>query len=179
MVRPSTIDPDDLLASAERLVAREGAGALTFDAVAREAGVSKGAVLHRYRTKDALLRAMVERLAAREAAPAFPDGVEALDAVRAHVARASATPGDQDPVSATLLAAIALDTAALAPLRASARAVIDNLVATGVSPEQAACLHFALDGLWIAELLGTSPLDAKDRERFVAALTDIVTGDKQ
>jgi AcrR family transcriptional regulator len=178
MARPSTIDPDDMLASAERLVAREGGAALTFDAVAREAGVSKGAVLHRFRTKQALLAAMINRLAAREATPAFPDDAGPLEAARAHVARAAATPGDVDPISATLLAAIAVDTNSLAPLRASARAIIYNLTAAGVPPERAACLHFALDGLWIAELLGTSPLTPKERERLVAALANIVTGDE-
>lgn len=178
MGRPSTIDPDDMLASAERLVAREGGAALTFDAVAREAGVSKGAVLHRFRTKDALLAAMIDRLAAREAVPAFSNDVGPLDAARAHISRATAIPGDADPISATLLAAVALDTTALAPLRVSARAVIDNLVAAGVPPERAACLHFALDGLWVAELLGTSPLNPQERERLVATLADIVTGDE-
>ncbi len=50
-----------VLGSAESLVTRQGIGSLTMDAVAAEAGVSKGAVLHHFRTKDALVEALVSR----------------------------------------------------------------------------------------------------------------------
>ncbi len=55
----------DLLDAAIRVLIREGMGALTLDAVAREAGVSKGGLTHRYATKDALVAAMLEHFAGR------------------------------------------------------------------------------------------------------------------
>ena len=174
MGRPPTITPDDLIDAAERVVERGGGSALTFDAVAAEAGVSKGAVLHHYPTKDALLIAMIERLASREATPASPDALTPRAAVVAHVERAARTRGDQDAVSATLLAAVARDVDLLAPLRVSADAVIEGLTNKGLAPERAAIAHFALDGLWISELLGTSPLDDRSRERMLEALADLI-----
>ena len=51
-----------MLDAAERVVMREGAGRLTIDAVAAEAGVSKGGVLYAFPTKDALIDAMFARV---------------------------------------------------------------------------------------------------------------------
>ncbi|WP_332717069.1 TetR/AcrR family transcriptional regulator [Pelagibacterium mangrovi] len=62
MGRRQTIDRDALLDAAERVVEREGAAQLTIDAVAAEAGVSKGGVLYAFPTKDALIDAMFNRV---------------------------------------------------------------------------------------------------------------------
>lgn len=64
MGRRQTIDRDGLLDAAERVVLRDGANSLTIDAVAREAGVSKGGVLYAFETKDALIDAMMRRVVA-------------------------------------------------------------------------------------------------------------------
>lgn len=62
MGRKQTIDRGALLDAAERVVLREGAGQLTMDAVAAEAGVSKGGVLYAFPSKDALIDAMISRV---------------------------------------------------------------------------------------------------------------------
>lgn len=48
---------DAILKVACRLVRTMGASHLTLDAVAREAGISKGGLLYHYPTKDALIQA--------------------------------------------------------------------------------------------------------------------------
>lgn len=64
MGRHKTIDRGLLLDAAEAVVLRAGAGSLTFDAVASEAGVSKGGVLYAFATKDELIDAMLHRVMA-------------------------------------------------------------------------------------------------------------------
>ncbi|MBS0848676.1 TetR/AcrR family transcriptional regulator [Citrobacter sp. JGM124] len=64
MGRHKTIDRELLLNAAEAVVLRSGAGSLTFDAVASEAGVSKGGVLYAFATKDELIDAMLRRVMA-------------------------------------------------------------------------------------------------------------------
>lgn len=64
MGRRQTIDRDGLLDAAERVVLRDGATHLTLDAVAREAGVSKGGVLYAFETKDTLIDTMMRRVVA-------------------------------------------------------------------------------------------------------------------
>ena len=53
---------DDLLDAAEQVLSRGGPQALTLQAVAEEAGVSKGGLLYHFSNKSELVRALVERL---------------------------------------------------------------------------------------------------------------------
>ncbi|MDQ1080646.1 TetR/AcrR family transcriptional regulator [Pseudoroseomonas cervicalis] len=61
MGRPPSIDRDKVLDLAEAILLKDGTAALTLDAVARAAGVSKGGIQSRFGTKDELLAALVER----------------------------------------------------------------------------------------------------------------------
>lgn len=89
MGRKQTIDRGALLDAAERVVLRDGAGQLTMDAVAAEAGVSKGGVLYAFPSKDALIDALFSRAFAAmdEIAEAFltSAGDTPENRVRAHV----------------------------------------------------------------------------------------------
>ncbi len=53
---------DELLDAAEDLLCDQGSTSLTLSAVAERAGVSKGGLLYHFGTKEALIKAMVERL---------------------------------------------------------------------------------------------------------------------
>src|SRR3546814_17040256 len=57
---------DAVLDAAQRVVARDGAAGLTLEAVAAEAGISKASVLYDYGTKQALMKALIERRIAAE-----------------------------------------------------------------------------------------------------------------
>lgn len=59
--RHRKIDRDALLDAAQDVLLREGAANLTIEAVAANAGISKASVLYDYKTKQALVRAMIER----------------------------------------------------------------------------------------------------------------------
>ncbi|WP_407521340.1 TetR/AcrR family transcriptional regulator [Methylobacterium oryzisoli] len=61
MGRPRSIDRDKVLDIAERIVREEGATALTFDAVAKAAGITKGGLQYCFGSKDDLIAAMAER----------------------------------------------------------------------------------------------------------------------
>ena len=60
VISKRTETQEALLFSAKRVVARDGVMKLTLDAVAQEAGVSKGGVLYHFPTKNALVAAMME-----------------------------------------------------------------------------------------------------------------------
>jgi AcrR family transcriptional regulator len=158
-----------ILQAAERVVAASGAPSLSFEAVAREAGVSKGAVLHYFGTKEALVGAMVARLVARLAPRAEGPSPPGTADLRRSIERAHAAHGGRDASASALLAALAQDLAALAPLRAANRAWLDHLAPT-LGPFRAQLLHFALDGLWTSEVLGISPLSEAERDAFFRGL---------
>ncbi|MDR9839562.1 TetR/AcrR family transcriptional regulator [Herbaspirillum huttiense] len=49
-----------IIQAALSVIARDGANKLTIDAIAKEAGISKGGVLHHFRTKQAVLVALLD-----------------------------------------------------------------------------------------------------------------------
>ncbi|WP_120010928.1 TetR/AcrR family transcriptional regulator [Teichococcus vastitatis] len=88
MGRPPTIDRDKVLDFAEDILLKGGTGALTIDAVAKAAGVSKGGIQSRFGTKDDLIGALVERWSseyeARMIALLGPDPAP-VETVRGHI----------------------------------------------------------------------------------------------
>ena len=61
MSRPKSINRDEVLDAAERSVAEQGAAQLTFDAVSRAVGVTKGGIQSCFGTKEGLVAAMLRR----------------------------------------------------------------------------------------------------------------------
>lgn len=59
--RPRSIDRDKVLDAAEALVAQTGAAALSFEAVAKQAGITKSGVQYCFGTKENLIRSMIQR----------------------------------------------------------------------------------------------------------------------
>lgn len=111
MGRKRVIDRDRLLEAAYRVISGQGATGLSFEAIAKEAGVSKGGVLYAFSSKEELIEAMLSKAqaaysAAIEAVIGNPE-LGLLDKARVHVDATAA----EDLASATrviaLLAALA------------------------------------------------------------------------
>ncbi|WP_188192688.1 TetR/AcrR family transcriptional regulator [Nonomuraea sp. SYSU D8015] len=156
MPRPSS--KDRLLDAAAEVLLTEGAESLTLEAVARRAGVSKGGLFYHFRTKQALVAAMVERLT-----KAFDDALAAAgdrpgDYLRAYVAATiperHTTSAAADRVTAALLAGVLVDPAGLEPLRERYSAWQARLADDGIDPAAATAVRLAVDGWWAARLLG-------------------------
>ncbi len=175
MGRPASGARDRALSAALAIVCRDGGKALTIDAVAKEAGVSKGGVLHHFSTKDALIREVVLSMtSAWEAAVQLrcdedpnPVGryVRAfLDAMR-------------DPAIVTvgrgLLAAVALDLALLDPLRESYSRCHTRIENDGLDPVTAYLCALVADALWFGAIFNLpappAELLTELNERLLAA----------
>src|SRR4051794_29281193 len=113
---------DRLLDAAEQVVARDGVGNLTLEAVAREAGVSKGGLLYHFRSKADLVQAIVARLAvhcdARQAETVAREGDTPGAFTRAYLAaREQPVDPEELPLHIALLAAAGTDPHFLEPIR--------------------------------------------------------------
>ena len=82
MERTRTLLRATLLDAAEAVVARQGIANLTLESVAAEAGMSKGGLLHHFRTKDRLIEALVRRAAENWRACAIMTLAEGLSSSR-------------------------------------------------------------------------------------------------
>jgi AcrR family transcriptional regulator len=152
-----------LLGAAAAVVRRDGAGALTLDAVAAEAGVSKGGLLYHFKTKRDLLDAMLEgwleefasEIAAAEEGKGFAHGYVAASDISTWAAGERAT-------EFGLLAAMVDEPGTLEGVRARYAGWQDRLAA---------------DGLWLNDLLGLAPPAGELRERVMARMLDLATED--
>lgn len=175
MIKDSSQTKSKLLKAAAQVVKEKGASCLTLDAVAKQAGVSKGGLLYHYPTKSALLAGMVAYLNDR-----FEQAIEnqvAQDNVtwlEAYVAMSFDAQHSQIAESAGMLAAVANDLTLLKPLSEQYKVLQQQVEATGFDPNLATIVRLAADGLWFTELFGISPLTDERRSQVLARLITLI-----
>jgi AcrR family transcriptional regulator len=154
-----------LLDAAAQVVRRDGPQNLTLDAVAAQAGVSKGGLLYHFRGKRELVEALVDRWLTefQQDIDAAPDGF-----ARGYV-RASA-PGGVDAEELGLLAALVGEPSLLAPMRERYAVWQDRIEREGGDPVDTTVARLAADGLWFAELFGLAPPRGELRDAVLARL---------
>ena len=173
--RPAGETRDLLLDAAATLLLRDPSK-LTLDAVAAEAGVSKGGLLYHFRSKNELLDAVVDRWEAgfedeiEEAAEPSPGGW-----TRAYV---DVTAKDFEDLHAReidsgIIAALALQPERLQTVRARYAAKQERLEDDGIDPVVATIVRLATDGLWFSELLDLGPPQGALREAVLERLKQL------
>ena len=163
-----------ILDAAETLLRRSGTRTLTIDAVAVEAGLSKGGVLHHYASKDALVTALAVRKVARIRAgiaarlDAAPEGAAALPL--AVVAHAREIYAEECGFPDSLLIASADNADAAAAFSDFLSEQLAAIRAIERQPGQGAALTFAVLGLMLSRSLDFHRLDGDALERLFGAL---------
>jgi AcrR family transcriptional regulator len=173
---------DLILTAAERVALRDGVLHLTVEAVAREAKLSKGGVLYHFATKERLIQAMLDRLiqyceqeiAQHQQNDATP-GRWTRAYVRKTLAPLTPYPGEaafpkSKEVGAGLIVAAATDPKLLEPLRKRFRTWQRAIERDGISPTRATVVRLAVDGLWLADVLGIWSLSDKLRRQVLNEL---------
>ncbi len=177
MGRLPIIRSDDVLDAAQEVVLEQGPARLTLDAVAAQAGISKGGLQYSFGSKEALIRAMLARQIAcldEAVAQALADEPATLGREgRAYVKGSLSEPAR--PENAALLAAVANNIHLLTDQRGAYRAMHDRLVASGTPPVLAKVVMLATDGFLLLDLLGMSPFDEEERAEVTAELCRLAT----
>ena len=163
-----------LLDAAAKVVHRDGAQALTLDAVAREAEVSKGGLLYHFKSKRQLLDGMVERWLAewQDQIDRDADGEGFLTGYVHATHLGSAGPEERE-AEFGLLAALIAEPAVLEVVRDRFDEWQAQVVAAADDPVEATVARLATDGLWFADLLGFAPPRGELRERVLARLLEL------
>jgi AcrR family transcriptional regulator len=163
-----------ILDAAQAVVLADGAAHLTLDAVAARAGLSKGGLIYNFPSKDALLRAMMERLiremekARRRVRARLAPGP--AREIKAHVLSFLNPSPKHRRLCAALLAALAHDPRMVNPVNRAYRATFDQFIAHGLAREEAAVIALAVDGLFLLDLLNVRGFAPRERGRIVARL---------
>lgn len=175
---------ESILAAAEDVVRESGAVHLTLDAVAARAGVSKGGLLYHFRNKEALIKAMLERLPlgvleySRQLRAALPAGPGRNLKAVILAADEILSSGKMQGLSTSLLAA-AYDPSLFESLRENRVKLVDEYSATGLSKSFVNVIFLALEGLWIVESLKIATPDPKQRESDIAQLLSLVDAEER
>jgi AcrR family transcriptional regulator len=166
-----------ILDAAEQVVINAGAGNLTLDAVAAAAGVSKGGLLYNFPTKEALLQGLVERLhqqfdQALQAAITEFEG-EPGGQLKAYVVAALRGKKEMKRVCAAMLAAGANNPQLLSPAREYNRARFSRLADNPDTFARAMIVVLATHGLWLMNLLETSPFSKAQQDLICRELMQL------
>ncbi|MCC6002185.1 MAG: TetR/AcrR family transcriptional regulator [Pararhodobacter sp.] len=161
-----------LLAAAQALARRLGPGNLSLDAVAAEAGVSKGGLLYHFPSKARLMEALVdlhlERLDTALRAEEVTGRPNA--AITAYLAHFQQDYAQGTPPASGLLLALAENPRLLDPVRARERDFLDRIRADATDPDLATLAFLVIHALRAMKLLGTEVLDDAEINELLARL---------
>ncbi|MBM7653395.1 TetR/AcrR family transcriptional regulator [Neobacillus cucumis] len=159
-----------LLDAASNIVKNEGVAQLTLEAVAKNAGVSKGGLLYHFPNKEALISGMIDELTNNYAneiqekvnVDNYPNGKWS----RAYVEATFTELDDGLKMSSGLLAAAFTNPELLEKLKTQYVNWQKNIENDKTDPVLATIARLAADGLWFAEIFGLAPLDNELKERI-------------
>ncbi|WP_295184421.1 TetR/AcrR family transcriptional regulator [uncultured Brevundimonas sp.] len=173
--------PDDtraeIIEKALEVAAELGASGFTLDAVAARTSVSKGALLHHFPSKIALLEGMVDHLGrmhtdtilAEAARDPEPYGRNARAYLRATV-NVPVTPQDVS-IGRVIMAACAIDPALAQRWNGWIDKVKVDDPSDPVGADDALMLRLIADGLWMSDLFGTHAVSPQQRRALLSLLT--------
>jgi len=181
---------EKILDSAVQVAIRDGILAMTLDAVAREAGVSKGGLLYHFRTKDDLITNMLEyfrdkvtrALEARMATDGNPRGRWFRALVQTVFEPASAgnaavpAPSEMGRFVTAMLAASANNPQLLAVPRQAIGRMRDRLLSEGTNGLRQLALWPAVYGLLLWQHLGVISPDDPLRQSMLDELLSLAEG---
>jgi AcrR family transcriptional regulator len=159
------------------LISREGPSGLTFDALALESGISKGGLLHQFRTKTGILEALLEyqKRYYSEFESAYlksSDAPEKERGLAAQIAIMKATIDQPHSVGRAVMAALVQEPRLLESICESYAVDLKKLREDAPDGDVAVFRWAAAVGLAFTDLLSMSPLSSEERERLFERLLD-------
>jgi AcrR family transcriptional regulator len=165
------------LQAALTIIARDGPGRLTLDAIARESGMSKGGLTHQFPTKEAVLKALLEHqskhfedfsrryLAKAEATTLQPY-------LAAQIATLRDVIGQPDSVAFAILGAMNQDPGLLAHTRDTEAKNAEAIKTEADDPQLAMLRWNAAKGLALSAMFGLSALSNEESRQLFDRLLD-------
>lgn len=169
-----------ILQATNRILAERGSEGFTLDAVAREAGISKGGLLYHFASKRTLIQGLLDAMIARvETALEEELAASGGDFLPAYIRASFRTDPGSDRLNQALTAAMSEDPALVEPLRVHFRRMQDQIASAAPTPEAGTLIRLALDGLWLSDLYGFAPPPQPLRDRLRDLLLSIARYEKE
>lgn len=181
--RTSSETRELIISAAAKVVLIQGASRMTLEAVAKEAGVSKGGLLYHFPSKEALIEGMIEHMVEglteriRLAYEQDDFGTNQGRWLRA-LTKANFQSEDLE-LSAGLTAAVLIQPELLEANRSAYEARQALIEQDGVDIVWANIIRLVGDGIWFSELLGFAPPKEPLKTQILERLLSLTTGDQK
>lgn len=167
----------ELIEKALEVVAEVGAKGFTLDAVAARTTVSKGALLHHFPSKMALLEGVVDHLgemftqAILTEAARDPQPYGRLARAYLRVTINDAVTPDDMSIGRAILAACAVEPSLRDRWTAATAAARADDPTDPVGADDALLLRLVADGLWMSDIFGVYKVSPEQRQALLSLLT--------
>lgn len=163
------------IAAALAILTRDGVGALTFDSLSRESGISKGGLLHQFKTKQGVLEALLEhqRSEFMEIGAEYMNGEgrdKAEPTLAAQIAMFRQALNQPHSVARAMLAVMAESPNMLEASRDRNGEVAKSIEKEAADHDLSLLRYFAASGIAFNLLIGLTELDDATRNRLLDRL---------
>ena len=165
------------LEAALAIIVRDGPGRLTLDAIAKEAGISKGGLMHQFPSKHAVLKALLERQI--DHSGSFHDRYVATHGAKsnepqlaAQIATMRESATEQHAIAMAFMAALAEQPGLLELIKSRDAERLTAVKAEARDPDLALLRRAAAHGLAFDRLFGFSTLSKREEARLFERLLD-------
>jgi AcrR family transcriptional regulator len=169
---------DALLDVLESLIAEGSVHDVTLDGVAARAGITKGGLIYHFKSKEALLHGLVERMRAQLDSYCVDPGLDPQQALRkfliARINYAFAMGAREKKIMANLLAAASSYPSLLEPVKSMYDNGTGNLASLAESAGLALSVWTALDGFVLLEMLNIRHFSTQERQQMQDTLIALV-----
>lgn len=186
MGRKRLVERDAILEAALRVLRREGTAGLSIEAVACEAGISKAGVLYDFKTKQAMIHAIVEHQieAHQERLHACRESLSGNGdcEILATIAAAQRSFSDEDRAAIVGLCASVLQDEDLRDLvKGYNRELMDSAVESAANPRNARLAFLAVEGLMSMERFHLHCWSERERREMIDDILSLAssTGEMQ
>lgn len=167
----------EIIDMAIEVAAEQGAMGPTLDAVVARLPFSKGALLHHFPNKLALLEGVIDHLAEQMTARVLEEAARDPNPYGRN-ARAYLRATVNDPVTErdvsigrAALVACAVEPGLIARWRAAMRTLAEDDPVDPAGKDDALMLRLIADGLWMSDLFGTHEVSPEQRRALLSLLT--------
>ena len=167
----------EIIDMAIEAAAEEGATGLKLDAVVARLPFSKGALLHHFPTKLALLEGVIDHLASEMTAAILAEAARDPNPygrnARAYLRATVNEPVTERDVSIgrAILATCAVEPGLIGRWRAAMRALAADDPVDPAGKDDALMLRLIADGLWMSDLFGIHEVSPEQRRALLSLLT--------
>ena len=174
---PRKSSKNAILDALERVIARQGLAATTIEAVAAEAGVSKGGLFYHFASKRDLLLRLMDRyhnhfFALRgEIVETLPDTPNRL--MKASLLASLRHPAKYNTNIGNVIALMD-DVELRERVSAMKKSVFEEITANSKRPELIALAFLAVDGLWVMDMVGGGHYNPEFQQKIVDELMRLV-----